>query len=69
MDKVGSFFGIMGATLIAINIPESKYGFLLLTVSAILWIIVSWRDNIMSLFWMNIVFFITDLIGIYRWIL
>ena len=35
MDKLGSFFGIVGAILVAINIPESKYGFVILLFSAI----------------------------------
>lgn len=69
LDKLGSFFGILGAILISINIPTSKYGFLLLTCSAILWIIVSWRDKLYSLLWMNIVFLLTDIVGIYRWVL
>jgi hypothetical protein len=69
LDKLGSFFGIVGAILISINIPESKYGFVILLFSAIFWIIESIKEKLTPLLWMNIVFFMTDMIGIYRWIL
>tara|TARA_B100000745_G_scaffold261120_1_gene184897 strand:+ start:1132 stop:1344 length:213 start_codon:yes stop_codon:yes gene_type:complete len=68
MDKIGSFFGIVGAILIATNIPESKYGFIILGFSATFWIINSWQEKFYSLLWMNIVFLLTDVLGIYRWI-
>lgn len=66
---VGAATGMIGAIMIAMNLPGSGYGFVLFSISAICWTIVGWQLREMSLVLLNLVFLGIDGLGIYRWLL
>lgn len=66
-EYLGSVLGILGAVLVAINIEESKYGFILFLLSSIVLMIFSKMQRLSGLFIMQFVFMGINAIGIYRW--
>lgn len=65
----GTLFGVTGATLIALNLPISGWGFILFLVSSVSWTVagVTMRDN--SLILLNGGFTAINLLGVYRWLI
>lgn len=64
----GTLFGVIGAMLVAFNIVDySKFGFLLFLVSAVTFGWFAYKQNDKPLLFIQIVFVLTNLIGIYRW--
>jgi hypothetical protein len=66
---VASITGFIGAMLIALNIPESKYAFMIFFVSSSMWIYSAHIMKEYSLIFLNVGFLTVDIIGIYRWII
>lgn len=66
---VASLIGFVGAGTIALNIPESKYAFLIFSFSSILWIYAGHIMKEYSIVFLNIGFLMVDCVGIYRWML
>jgi hypothetical protein len=67
LQYAGAVFGIIGGVLISWNTPNSKYGFIFATIASILlmwWCLV---EEQWGYFVLNVVYFIIDLIGIYKW--
>ena len=64
---LASIIGFVGAMTIALNIPESKYAFIIFSFSSIVWIYVGHVMKEYSLVFLNFGFLIVDMIGIYRW--
>ena len=58
---------MIGATLLAANIPETKWAFPVLTVGRIWLSVLMWRRKDWPLFMSNFSFCLIDLVGIYRW--
>ena len=61
--------GIAAGLLLALNVPYSGWGFVLFTASSIAWIASGLIMGVRSLVTVNTVLLITNLIGIYRWLL
>jgi len=66
-EMIGAICGVAGAVLVSLNIPQSKYGFVLFLVSSILLGVVSWQRKMRYLLTMQIVFLGINVIGIVRW--
>jgi hypothetical protein len=66
---VGTFSGIAGSLLVALNISISGYGFILFTISSISWGVAAWIMKETSLLMLQSVFFVVNIIGISRWLL
>ena len=66
-EMIGAVCGVAGAVLVSLNIPQSKYGFVLFLVSSILLGVVSWQRKMRYLLTMQIVFLGINVIGIVRW--
>jgi len=66
-EMVGAICGVAGAVLVSLNIPQSKYGFVLFLISSILLGIVSWQKNMQYLLTMQIVFLGINIVGVIRW--
>lgn len=64
---IASLIGFIGAMTIALNIPESKYAFVIFSFSSALWIYAGYIMREYSIVFLNTGFFIVDMIGIYRW--
>lgn len=66
---IGTVTGIMGAILMAANLPESKYAFLLYFTSSFLWTVSGVLMKDKPLLVMNFVFLTINIFGIYSWLL
>ena len=66
-EMIGAICGVSGAVLVSLNIPQSKYGFVLFLISSILLGIVSWQKNMQYLLTMQIVFLGINIVGVIRW--
>ncbi|MBF0188272.1 MAG: hypothetical protein HQL50_10155 [Magnetococcales bacterium] len=65
----GTVTGIIGATLIALNISISGYGFLFYGISCLTWGVAGWWMREWSLVVLQGVFLIINVIGIWRWLI
>jgi hypothetical protein len=68
MEWVGAGLGLAGATLIALNVRASGYGWLLFLASNIAWIAYGVRVEAHGLVAMQLGFSVTSLVGIRRWL-
>ena len=66
---VGTATGVIGALILALNLPLSGWGWVLFAVSSLCWTIagVAMRDY--SLVVLQSAFFIVDILGIWRWLI
>lgn len=65
---IGTATGVAGALLVAINIPQSGYGFLLFLISSTSWFVAAYRMREISLMILQAVFTVINLIGVWRWL-
>ena len=65
---VGTFAGIAGAVLIAVNIGIVGYGFVLFLISSLLWSAVAIVQRDASLFVLQGAFVLVDVVGVVRWL-
>jgi nicotinamide riboside transporter PnuC len=66
-EMIGANCGVTGAVLVSLNIPQSKYGFILFLISSVLLGIVSWQRKMQYLLIMQTVFLGINIVGIVRW--
>ena len=66
-EMIGAICGVAGAVLVSLNIPQSKYRFMLFLISSILLGIVSWQRKMQYLLIMQTVFLGINIVGIVRW--
>lgn len=64
---IGSFAGVLGALLLALNMTWSGLGWFAFLASNFAWIIYAVLQRVPSLLVMQLVFTSTSLIGIFRW--
>lgn len=65
---LGTFTGIIGGTLIALNLPDySKFGFIFFLMSAVSWLVQGYKNKDYPLIILNCVFIVIDILGVYRW--
>jgi len=67
LEMIGAVCGVGVAVLVSLNIPQSKYGFVLFLVSSILLGIVSWQRKMQYLLTMQMVFLGINIVGVVRW--
>ena len=67
LEMIGAVCGVAGAVLVSLNIPQSKYGFVLFLISSVLLGIVSWQRKMQYLLTMQMVFLGINAVGIFRW--
>jgi nicotinamide riboside transporter PnuC len=68
LEMIGAVCGIAGAILVSLNIPQSKYGFILFLISSILLGVVSWQRKTQYLLTMQMVFLGINIVGVVRWL-
>ena len=66
---LGTAAGIAGATVIALNLPISGWGFVLFLVSSVSWIVAGLRMGENSLALLHAAFTAINVLGIYRWLI
>ncbi len=66
-EMIGAICGVIGAALVSLNTPQSKYGFVLFLISSILLGVVSWQRNMQYLLTMQMVFLGINIVGVIRW--
>lgn len=68
-EWTGSLVGAAGALLLAMNLPISGYAWLLMLVSNGAWITYALVNRIGSILFMQVIYTITSIVGIYRWLM
>ncbi len=66
---LGTAAGILGALLVAANIPSSGWGFVLFLVSSLSWSAAGMLMREPSLVALNVTFVAINILGIVRWLL
>jgi hypothetical protein len=61
--------GILGGVLLAIKVPWSGWGFVSFAISSAAWIASGAIMGVRSLVAVNTILLLTNLVGIYRWLL
>lgn len=69
LQWIGCAFGVFGAFLLALNTRFSGWGFVSFLASNGCWIGFAVLTNAPGLFYMQVAFTGTSLLGIYRWVL
>ena len=67
LEMIGAICGVSGAVLVSLNIPQSKYGFVLFLISSILLGIVSWQRKMQYLLTMQMAFLGINVVGVFSW--
>jgi hypothetical protein len=66
-EWISVFLLLIGATLLALNVPSTKWAFPILA-SARLWLtFLMWKKRDYPMLTMNFFYFIVDIVGIIRW--
>lgn len=63
--------GIIAAVMIAVRFGGrvTGWGFVVFTVSSVAWILTGWLDDTWSLLAQNLVLFVINLLGVWRWLI
>ena len=69
MKWIGTIAGVSGSLLLASNIPQSGYGYLLFLISSVSWFIVAVRMKESSLMVLQRMFTCVNILGIVRWLI
>lgn len=64
----GCTMGVLGALILALNVPWSGYGWILFLVSNLSWMRYAVLTKTTSIFVMQIAFTSTTAIGLFRWL-
>jgi hypothetical protein len=67
LQYIGAITGMIGALLMALNIPASRFAYVAYLASTIAWLVYGWMSDIPGLVLMQSVFFVTTLIGLWKW--
>ena len=59
--------GVVGATLLALNIGYNYQAYVIFETSSILWMIVGYRQEDKPLLYMNTIFTVINTIGLFRY--
>ncbi len=65
----GTVTGVVGASILALNIPISGWGWVLFALSALAWTIAGLAQRDTSLVVLQGAFLVVDLIGVWRWLI
>ncbi len=68
LEWSGAVFGIAGAALLASNTAISGYGFVMFFISNLFFILYGCMRQATGIVVMQLVFCVTSVLGIYRWI-
>ena len=66
---VGTITGVIGAFILALNIPLSGWGWTLFLMSSLSWTFAAVVMKDMSLAVLQFAFVVVDLIGVWRWLI
>ena len=68
MYNIGSYSGIIGALMLAMNNSYSKYGYIFFTISALSLIYTFYRDKIKPMVIQQVVFLAINIYGGFQWL-
>lgn len=66
---IGTLTGVLGALMLALNIPLSGWGWVLFLISSLAWTLAGAVMKDMSLVVLQFAFVVVDLIGVWRWLI
>ncbi len=67
LQYIGAITGMIGALLMALNIPASRFAYVAYMASNMAWLGYGYFAVVPGLVMMQSVFFVTTLIGLWRW--
>lgn len=67
LQYIGAITGMIGALLMALNIPASRFAYVAYMASNTAWLVYGWMSDVPGLVLMQSVFFATTLIGLWKW--
>lgn len=67
IQYLAAFFGVTGALLLGIPGVHPIWGFAAFMVSNVGWLHFAAKQQHRGLFWQQVVFFVTSLVGIWNW--
>lgn len=65
---IGGITGPLGAIVLALNIPISRYGYILFFTSSILMSVYAYHQNDVQVLVQNVLFSAINLVGLFRWV-
>ena len=68
LEWAGCTAGLIGAFLLALNLPFSGLGFCFFLISNVFWLLFSLRISSKGLFLMQLGFMATSILGLVRWL-
>lgn len=66
---LGTITGVLGALMLALNIPVSGWGWVLFTISSVSWTVAGLVLRDTSLVVLQGAFVAVDLLGVWRWLI
>ena len=67
IEWFGAALQVSGALWLALHLPSSGYAFPLMLAGALIWLAIAYLERRWSLFWMQAVFAVINVVGIVRW--
>lgn len=64
-----TLFLVSGAVIVALNIPESKWGFIAFLIGHIILIYCFIKERDIPLLVQNVMFLLIDIVGIFYWVM
>lgn len=68
LQWLGCATGAAGSLLLAARIEKSGWGWVLFFISNVFWVLYALLTNVPGLYTQQTIFFLTSIIGIYRWL-
>ena len=65
----GMFYNVVGAIILAVNLPFSKWAFILYLLGSLTWCAVAYLMKEKALLLQNLIYTILNVIGICRWLI
>lgn len=69
LEYIGAFFAIMGSLWLALKCPGHQYGWILFLIASIALAVFFLHEKLYAAFVMEVVFVLTNLIGVKNWVL
>ena len=69
LEAFGSNAGIIGAFMLAANIPYGELAWIIYLISSVCLLIWNWKNGVKHQMRMQLVFCVANIIGIYRWLI
>lgn len=67
VEAIAAFFGVAGTLLLATRSRWARWGFACYLMSNFGWLAFSWSNGHIFMFWQQVAFTVSSVVGIYFW--